>query len=346
MTSMKPSHIKEMLKRTIPEGITIMLTGPPGCGKTSVVQQAAKDCGYDVVVTYAALKDVTDAGGIPWPDANTNSVRYLPAPEVVELCNSTKPTVWFLDDFGQAPAAVQASYMQWLLAREVHGMKLPDHVTIIIATNRRQDKANVQGILEPVKGRIHSIIEMEYDLTDHCRYMDATDHDIRCQGFIRLRSELLTQQPTQAAHEIVKAPSPRGVEQLSDIEKLKIPEDIIRRKMIAGCMGEGFATEYFAYCQSINGMIDADEVILDPLHAPMPKGPDQCYAMSCALISRASEGTFDSIGTYCKRMHENNLGEFTVLIMKECIHKKPELKAMKTWKNAVEGYLHDLLCVY
>ena len=66
----------------------------------------------------------------------------------------------FLDDLGQAPMSVQAAAMQLILARRINGFKISDKVIFMAATNRREDKAGVTGILEPVKSRFAWIVEL------------------------------------------------------------------------------------------------------------------------------------------------------------------------------------------
>jgi hypothetical protein len=56
--------------------------------------------------------------------------------------------------------------MQLILARRVNSFTLPDCVSFVAASNRRQDKAGVTGILEPVKSRFATILEVSPDLDD------------------------------------------------------------------------------------------------------------------------------------------------------------------------------------
>ncbi len=73
---------------------------------------------------------------------------------------ATKLTACFIDDLGQATPAVQAAAMQLILARTLNGHRVSDHVVFIAATNRRTDRAGVSGILEPVKSRFATLVEL------------------------------------------------------------------------------------------------------------------------------------------------------------------------------------------
>src|SRR6185436_20188967 len=105
-----------------------------------------------------------------------------------------RPCLWFLDDLGQAPPAVQASYMPWLLERECAGNRLPDHVVVMAATNRRTDRAGVAGVLEPVKSRFASIVTLEPDVDEWCDWaIKQPFMPPEVVAFIRFRPETLNQ---------------------------------------------------------------------------------------------------------------------------------------------------------
>jgi MoxR-like ATPase len=154
---MRPTDLLLLLSSMIVNRLNLLITGAPGIGKSDLVNQAARAADADLILSHPVVEDPTSAAGLPW--IVDGHARFLPFGMLERAMNATKPTVWFLDDLGQAPAATQASYMQLLLAREVNGHKLSDYVTFVAATNRRTDRAGVSGILEPVKSRFCSIAQ-------------------------------------------------------------------------------------------------------------------------------------------------------------------------------------------
>src|SRR5580765_2856955 len=99
----------------------ILISGAPGVGKSDVVDQSAQLAGADMILSHPAVSDPTDAKGLPW--VVDGAATFLPFGELHRAINATRPTVWFLDDLGQAMPAVQSSFMQLLLARRVNGHK-------------------------------------------------------------------------------------------------------------------------------------------------------------------------------------------------------------------------------
>lgn len=307
---MTPNQVSKFLAAAIPARLPVLLTGSPGVGKTMLVEQAAEAAGCDIVISHPVVSDPTDAKGLPWPDKDSMTARFLPLGEVAELLTCTRPTVWFLDDLGQAAPATQAAYMQWLLARRVNGHILPDHVTIIAATNRRQDRAGVQGILEPVKSRFASIVEVNTHLDEWCGWAIGADIETTVIAFLRYRPELLCA-PNPTA-DMSNAPSPRTWANLSKLAGLGLPSEV-RLPIYSGAVGQGAAVEYLAYETMFGSLVTADEILLNPTRAEIPTKPSELYAVSTALGAKVSVNTADRMLSYLERVCEAGKGEFAVL---------------------------------
>ena len=145
----RPHQLSKILAKAIPKRLPVLVVGAPGIGKSSVVEQACEAAGYRLIVCFPALSDPTEFKGLPWAEAGATRATFLPYGQLAEAVFATVPTAFFLDDLGQATPAVQAASMSLILNREVNGVKIPDHVSFIGATNRRADRAGVSGLLEP-----------------------------------------------------------------------------------------------------------------------------------------------------------------------------------------------------
>jgi hypothetical protein len=293
--------------------------GKPGVGKTDIVTQAARDAGADLLVSHPAVSDPTDAKGLPWADQGAEQARFLPFGDLAQATKATKPLVWFLDDLGQASPGVQASFMQLILARRVNDHKLPACVVFVAATNRREDRAGVTGILEPVKSRFAAIVDMDTDVDDWTNW--ATENQIRPEviAFIRMRPELLIDfKPTA---DMKNTPSPRTWSHVSKLMELNLPP-AIEMVAYAGAVGDGAAAELSGFLDMIKHLpVTPDRILLDPENSPVPKDPSHLYALSSALASKANEKNFGRIHTYAKRMPQ----EFAVLTVRDCQRRNPEV---------------------
>ena len=113
----------------------MLITGAPGTGKSDIVDQATREAGAELIISHPVTSDPTDFKGLG--ALVDGEAKFLPFDQLKDLITATRPTVFFLDDLGQAPPAVQAAAMQLILARRVNGHKVSDAVTFIAATNRK-----------------------------------------------------------------------------------------------------------------------------------------------------------------------------------------------------------------
>jgi hypothetical protein len=296
----------ELCRRYVQDQRNILFTGMPGIGKTALMKAIAKDLGYNLIIFHPVISDPTDFKGMPWvfQDANgkTHAV-FVPFDQLEALINAKGPTICGLDDFGQAPEAVQASCMQLLHGGELCGKKLSKHVRFIACTNRKQDRAGVSGMLEPVKSRFHGIFELVPELDPWIDYM-TNEAGVKPMliAFMRHRPNFLTggDDGWAPSADIVNQPCPRTIEHLSDVVNMDLVKEM-RPMAYAGAVGEIMANEYFMFEQLVLRMPDLDVVCKNPLGAEVPSKPDICYAMIGALHSRMDRGNLKNIYRYMDR---------------------------------------------
>lgn len=335
-----PKQLSALLTQTIANNLPILITGAPGIGKSDIVAQAAIDAGAEIIISHPAVADPTDAKGLPWPVAGTDEATFLPFGELARALKATKKTVWFLDDLGQASPAVQASFMQLLLARRVNGHVLPDCVTFVAATNRRTDRAGVSGILEPVKSRFATIVELVATIEDWCSWAIKENINPMLIAFLRFRPNLLSE--FQASADLTNSPVPRTWSHLAKLDALKLPSSI-ELTAFSGAVGEGAATEYLAFRQMASSLVNIDAILLNPDTAAVPDNPNELYATSVGLASRANDKTFSRIGIYANRMIDAEHGEFAVMMIRDAVRRDPKLTYTDTFVRLNSGALGELI---
>lgn len=330
--SISPQKASLLLSAFMSASTPVLLTGAPGVGKSSIVEAAAKQNGFDLILSHPVVSDPTDAKGLPWPGKDGESATFLPFGDLAQALKATRPTVWFLDDLGQASPAVQASYMQLLLARRVNGHKLPDCVTFVAATNRRSDRAGVTGILTPVLSRFGTVIEIEVSVDDWTKWALDADMPPELISFIRFRPDLLhVFDPSKRANDMENFPCPRTWEYAGKSLKMALPEDL-EFAAIAGAVGEGAAIELRAFLSMVrSNMPSPDKIILDPDNAPIPERPDMLWAVCTALAKKATEGNCGRIFRYAERLHEASKSEFATLMVKDTTRLHPEVHDTPDW---------------
>ena len=335
---MKPSEIVTLLVSAIHARMPILITGAPGVGKSDIVSQAAAAADADIILSHPAVADPTDAKGLPW--VVDGHATFLPFGELERAIKAEGPTVWFLDDLGQASPAVQASYMQLLLARRVNGHQLSDNVTFVAATNRRVDRAGVSGILEPVKSRFGSIVELSVDVDDWCNW--AIDRDLPPEliAFIRFQPDLLCK--FAATADLTNSPLPRTWASVANILALHLPAGI-QHAAIAGAVGDGAAVEFSAFLQLYAALPSVDQILIDPHSVDVPKSPAVLYALSGALAHRATDKNFGRVAQFIDRMVQDGRGEFGALLLKDALQRTPAIQKTTAFVKLATGDLGQLI---
>lgn len=306
---MKATQLFSLLQFAIKNREAILIKGMPGIGKTDIAHAACNGLA-DLIVSHPVVSDPTDYKGLPFADAKGKSAHFLPFGELQSLIDASKPTVFFLDDLGQAAPSVQAAAMQLILSRHINGHKVSEHVTFMAATNRKADMAGVSGILEPVKSRFATIVELEPDVEEWVAWALKNNMPSELIAFIRFRPAHLTAwKPTK---DIVNTPSPRTIAAIGRMQRAGLSMDL-EREVFMGACGEAFATEYVAFLEQVKSMPDIDKVILDPDRAEVPREPSVRYAMIGALVQRMDKSNIANIIKYLDRMPK----ELAVVCMKD-----------------------------
>jgi hypothetical protein len=337
---MRPTHLSQFLARAMAARLPILITGAPGVGKSDLVAQAARDANADLILSHPAVADPTDAKGLPWIAKDGESATFLPFGELARAIKATGPTVWFLDDLGQAAPAVQASFMQLLLARRVNGHALPEHVTFVAATNRRTDRAGVSGILEPVKSRFAAIVELEPHLDDWCQWAFTAGVPAELIAFLRFRPDLLCKFTPSA--DLTNCPLPRTWAHVAQLLALGLPSTI-QHPAIAGAVGEGAAVEFGAFLRLYQELPNIDGILLDPDGAKIPTQPATLYAVVTALGMKANPQTFPRLARYAERLTDAQHGEFAALLLRDAVRKDKGVMQTAAFVKLASGDLGQLI---
>ncbi|OQB08862.1 MAG: hypothetical protein BWY21_01056 [Parcubacteria group bacterium ADurb.Bin216] len=311
---MRPTTLKNTIKFAIKNNLPGLIKGAPGVGKSDIVAQACREVNAELIVSHPVVSDPTDYKGLPFPDKEGKEAHFLPFGELNKLINADKLTVFFLDDLGQAPMSVQQAAMQLILARRINGFKISDKVIFMAATNRREDKAGVTGILEPVKSRFAWIVELVPSLDDWIDWAIENDMPHQLISFIKWRPQLLLDfNPTS---DIINSPCPRTIAHAGRILNGNPPEDV-RRELIEGAVGAGFAAEFEAFVNIYTKLPSLDDMIKNPTDIAIPEQPDMLYAL-CGLVAYGiNEHNLSNLLKLIKRIPE----EYQTMIMSVALAK-------------------------
>ena len=312
----KPSIAKEILQHGLRNRRPILLVGPPGSAKTDLNRQATELEGQRMMEMHPAVAEPTDFKGQPFVLAGR--ADFLPYHEMRQLIDAKEATNAFFDDYGHALPAVQAATMHLLLARRIGEHKVSDKVTFTAATNLRKHKAGVTALLEPVKSRFITIVEVGVDLEEWIAWAIGHSVPMEVVACIRYRPELLTA-PWQPAPDDQNSCSPRTIAHAGELFKWGMSKEATY-PAICGAAGEGFAVEFMGFLRFWASLPDPDEILAFPDTTPIPtleQGLAGIYALAGALAQKARRNTADAICRVANRIPK----EYAVKMISDCAQK-------------------------
>lgn len=315
---MKPSHLTEYLTYAIGNHYPVLVTGAPGIGKSDIADQACTNLNVKLILSHPVVADPTDYKGLPFPRKDGKAADFLPYGDLEKLINAKEETVFFIDDMGQASTSVQAACMQLILARTINGHKVSDKVTFLAATNRKQDRAGVSGLIEPVKRRFF-IQELEVDWKDWISWAVINNMPEELIAFIAFQPDLLNN-PTPTT-DIVNTHCPRTIANVGKQQNTKCPAHLFK-DAVKGAAGEIFATQYIAFLELFDQLPTVDSVVADPSDAKIPPNTGSMYAFTVSLAKRMTESNITAISKYLYRFPP----ELNVCCMKMATTRDAELQ--------------------
>lgn len=321
------TKFSEILKKAITAKIPLLVKGQPGIGKTGVVESVTAQLEADIIVCHPVVDEPTDYKGLPAKMGDT--AVFLPYENLATLQKAEKLTVCFFDDLGQAHESVQKAIMQLIYGRKINGKRISDNIVFIGATNDIGQKAGVKGIIEPLKSRFASIIELQANFSDWKIWAAQNGISPAILAFLENFNEHFNCfNPTNA---LTNQPCPRTWHYMDKWIKL----DVVDKEVFCGCVGESAGCAFYDFL-TIYGYISTliKSVITKPNLTPSVreiieargKGDSETivtFALLAALSSLANENNLDNIFSYCQRTMQ---GDFKHTFVKIICDSKPSLK--------------------
>lgn len=325
---MTPTALREYLIFATQNKFNVLVKGKPGIGKTQIIIDVANELGADLILSHPVISDPTDYKG--WPFERNGEANFLPFGDMRKLINADRLTICFIDDIGQAPPTVQAALMQVIWGGKIAGHTVSPHVRFVGATNRKEDKAAVSGLIEPVKSRFASIIELEVSVEDWILWGINNGMPTELLAFNRFRPNLMDS--FVPSKDIVNGPCPRTVANLGLQQAAGLPQKF-EFEVFSGAVGQAYAAEYCAFLEMYRNMPNTDAIIANPKGAPIPTEPAILYGLSGALAHRMNDTNIGAIVTYIERLP----GEMQAVCMKDATTRKPQLANTRDFIRFASG---------
>ena len=270
---------------------SVMMWGPPGCGKSQAVRQIGKEIeartGKKCKITDVRLLlfNPIDLRGIPTANEDKTLAVWL-KPQIFNMDESKKVVnILFLDEISAAPQSVQAAAYQITLDRVIGEHKLPDNCIVIAAGNRTTDKAVAFKMPSALANRLCHL-EIEGSVDSWRRWAVENGISDKVLGFLAFRPDYLMMH--ESGSDALAFATPRSWEMVSNILNTVNQDPKAVYPLVAGCVGAGVATEFVSYCKAYKSLPCVEDIFKGK-YPPMPTDTDVLYALISAMTVYARE---------------------------------------------------------
>lgn len=267
---MTPKELTLYLSTVLRERLqlSLMLWGPPGIGKSSIVANVAQVNELQLVDLRLSQLAPTDLRGLPVADHGVS--RWFPP----EFLPTHGEGVLFLDEINMAPPVMQGIAQQLILDRRVGSYQVPKGWYVWAAGNRKSDRAAVFEMPSALANRfVH--LDLTPDLESFKLWGLSNGISEQVLAFLAFRPSLLHQIDMQRP----AWPSPRSWV-------------MAHRLWAAGlstepAIGPGASGEFEAFCNVYDTLPNLEAILDGKSNERFPEEPSARYATVLGLTLRA-----------------------------------------------------------
>lgn len=279
--SINPEQIKALLYITFKADQPVLIHGAPGCGKSQLINEWAKENGYGITTRMLSQIQPSDLA-IPYIDKDKGVLHWAITDWLVNIPQD-KPHILFFDELPSAPNDVKVSIYQLLLEKRLGGFHLPKSTYIIAAGNRPSDMASAYELDTAIADRL-THLHVEVDPAQWLHWGSLNDLHPSVLSFIKLHPEQLDD---SNSFNCVVRTSPRSWHKISDLLKVNSNPDQIYH-LISGRVGIHATGLFLQYLQEFQQLPSIDLLLnsdLETVKTLIPPSISSLYALTFSLCA-------------------------------------------------------------
>ena len=266
----------------------LFLWGPPGIGKSELVENIATEMNGYMIDLRLAQMEPTDLRGIPFYNKDLNKMDWAAPVDLPdeELASQYPIVILFLDEMNSAAPSVQAAAYQLTLNRRIGKYRLPDNVVIVAAGNRDIDKGVTYRMPTPLANRfIHQEMKVDFNSWQEWAVLNRIHKDV--VGYLSFaKGDLYDFDAKSASRSFATPRSWTFVSQLLDDEE----DDDTLMNLIAGTVGEGLAVKFMAHRKVSAKMPQPEDILDGKVKDLQVKEVSAMYSLVTSLCYELKEG--------------------------------------------------------
>ncbi len=185
--SLTPKELSEFLLNVAPIR-PVFIWGPPGIGKSALVEDFANSVGMDCVSMLGSQLAPEDIIGVPRIEDGVS--RFSPPAQIARK----QPYCLFLDELNACSHEVQKAFYSLINDGRVGEYELPEGSVVIGAGNRSQDAAIVKPMSSALINRM-AHVQLRANAQNWLDWAGTADIHPLVLDYIRLRSDHLWSKP-------------------------------------------------------------------------------------------------------------------------------------------------------
>lgn len=316
----KLSQAVSMLGKYIKIGLVPMLHGSPGIGKSSIVQELARQYNLKLIDLRLSQCDPTDMLG--FPTIINGRTAYVPPAhfplEGDEIPAGFDGWLLFLDEANASAKAVQSAAYKLILDRMVGQLHLHKRCVIVAAGNLESDNAIVEPMSTALQSRL-AHIKLMNDVEEWIHWAEQADFDHRITSYIKFKPEALYS--FRPDHEDLTYSCNRTWEFANRVVKATSDNDPDRLPMLAGVISEGPAREFVTFTKIYLNLPTIADILMAPESIPMPNEPSILYALTGSIAPVMQDSNIEKFMPFINRMPI----EFQTVCLREVMRRNKAL---------------------
>jgi hypothetical protein len=286
----------------VESNVPVILWGPPGQGKTSVIKALAEKSNRHLEIILASIREPQDFAGLP---SIVNGKMTLVAPDWAQRLADTKAGILFTDEVNTAPPSVQAALLRVCLDKVAGDCELGLDTGVIAAANPPEQAADGWDLAPPLANRFcHlewslplEVVRMglsgnwpayEFEKADPEKFrIEIGNEKSIVSGFLTSRPDLLTALPNSNADQGRAFPTPRSWESAALLSAYVSASNLsegVRRLLLKGSIGIAAAAEYITFRENLD-LPNPDVLLSEPDKVNLPTRADQVYVLGAGIIN-------------------------------------------------------------
>jgi hypothetical protein len=298
----------------------LFLWGPPGIGKSELVEGITRDLGGIMYDLRLGQMEPTDIRGIPFYNKDSGKMDWAAPVDLPDADTASQYpiVVLFLDEMNSAAPSVQSAAYQLILNRRIGKYFLPDNVVMVAAGNRESDKGVTYRMPTPLANRfIHQEMKVDFASWQEWAVQNRIHKDV--VGYLSFAKQDLYDFDAKSSSRSFATPrSWTFVSQLLDDDG----DNDTLTNLIAGTIGEGLAVKFMAHRKVASRMPNPADILAGKVKDLQVKEVSamyslvisMCYELKGAVENKVEDKKFHEMAdNFLGYMMKNFETELTVM---------------------------------